>query len=125
MLAAAVPAQAQPIERGMQQGAAEGGAAAGPVGAIVGGVLGGAAGAVRGVLGIEERPRFRAYVVREQRPSYRYRDEVTVGTVLPSSGVQYYEIPAEYGAREYRYTVVNERTVLVDPRTHQVVEIVE
>jgi hypothetical protein len=48
-----------------------------------------------------------------------------VGAVLPSSGVTYYEVPAEYGVRDYRYTVVNDRTVLVDPRTHRVIQIVE
>jgi hypothetical protein len=34
-------------------------------------------------------------------------------------------MPQEYGAREYRYTVVNNRTVLVDPRTRRIVEVVE
>jgi hypothetical protein len=60
-----------------------------------------------------------------RRPSYRYENEVRVGAVLPSSGVEYYEVPAEYGVRDYRYTVVNNRTVLVDPRTHRVVQIIE
>ena len=58
-------------------------------------------------------------------PSYRYQDEVRVGAVLPSAGVTYYEVPAEYGVRNYRYTRVNNRTVLVDPRTHQIVQIVQ
>ena len=54
-----------------------------------------------------------------------HQEEVRVGAVLPSSGVTYYEVPAEYGVRDYRYTVVNDRTVLVDPRTHRVIQIVE
>lgn len=29
---------------------------------------------------------------------------------LPSSGVTYHEVPKEYGATRYRYTVVNDRT---------------
>jgi hypothetical protein len=49
-----------------------------------------------------------------------------VGAVLPESGVTYYDVPQEYhGAREYRYTIVNDRTVLIDPRTHRIVEVVE
>ena len=44
---------------------------------------------------------------------------------LPDDGVTYYDVPPEYGVRDYRYTVVNGRTVLVDPRTHRVVEVVE
>ena len=35
------------------------------------------------------------------------------------------EVPAEYGVRDYRYTIVNDRTVLVDPRTHRVIQIIE
>ena len=83
------------------------------------------AGQSSGGLSDEQRPRFREYSVRERRPSYRYQEEVRFGAVLPSSGVTYYEVPAEYGVRDYRYTVVNDRTVLVDPRTHRVIQIVE
>ena len=82
-------------------------------------------GGVAGVLGVDQRPRFHEYVVREHRPSYQYREDVRVGAVLPEEGVTYYEVPAEYGARDYRYTVVNNHTVLVDPRTHRIVEVIE
>ena len=50
---------------------------------------------------------------------------VGVGARLPASGVTYYEVPAQYGVRDYRYTVVNERPVLVDPRTHTIVQVIE
>ena len=82
-------------------------------------------GAIVGGLADERRPRFRQHVVKQRPPSYRYQQEVQVGAVLPSSGVTYYEVPAEYGVRDYRYTVVNDRTVLVDPRTHRVIQIIE
>ena len=123
----AVPAiaQAQGVPGGVERGAREGERAAGPVGAIVGGTIGGVVGGVAGVLGVEQRPRFHRYVVDRHVPSYRYREEVRVGTVLPEQGVTYYVVPQEYGVRNYRYTVVNDRTVLVDPRTHRIVEIVE
>jgi len=124
-LALSSAAQAQGVVGGAQRGAEEGAAAAGPVGSVVGGVLGGVAGGVAGLLGVDQRPRFRQYVVREGRPSYRYREDVRVGAVLPSSGVEYYEVPQEYGVREYRYTVVNDRIVLVEPRTRRIVQIVE
>ncbi len=117
-------AQAQGVPGGAAEGAAQGGAAAGVPGAIVGGVVGGVAGGVAGVLGVEQRPRFRTYVVEQRRPSYAYREQVRVGAQLPTDGVQYYEVPAEYGVRGYRYTVVNERPVLVD-RSHRIVEVIE
>jgi hypothetical protein len=122
-------AAAQGVARGAAEGSAAGSSAAGPVGGavggLVGGVVGGVTGAVGGILGVDQRPRFREYVVSERRPSYSYREEVRVGAELPSSGVTYYDVPAEYGVRDYRYTVVNNRAVLVDPRSHRVVEVID
>ena len=120
-----VMAQAQGVPGGGEQGSREGERAAGPVGAVVGGVIGGVVGGVNGVLGVDQRPRFRTYVVEQHRPSYQYREDVRVGAVLPEQGVTYYDVPPEYGVRDYRYTVVNNRTVLVDPRTHRIVDVVE
>ena len=117
-------AQAQGTLRGAERGAQEGADAAGPVGAIVGGAVGAATGTVGGILGVEDRPRFRQYVTRERRSSYDYNGDVRVGSVLPSTGVTYYEVPAEYNARGARYTIVNDRPVLVD-RSHRIVEVID
>ena len=124
-LALPLAAQAQGTVRGAEEGAAEGGRAAGPLGAIVGGAIGAATGTVGGILGVDDRPRFREYVVRERRPSYRYNEDLRVGVVLPESGVTYYEVPPEYRAPAgYRYTVVNDRPVLIESRTRRIVEII-
>ena len=124
-LALPVAAQAQGTVRGAQEGAAEGNRAAGPLGAVVGGTVGAVTGTVGGILGVEERPRFREYVIRERQPSYRYNDDFRVGAVLPESGVTYYEIPGEYHVQGYRYAYVNDHAVLVDPRTRRIVEIID
>jgi Protein of unknown function (DUF1236) len=116
---------AQGVPEGVDRGAREGERAAGPVGAIVGGTVGGVVGGVSGILGVDQRPRFHHYVVEEHRPSYRYEEDVRVGAVLPEAGVTYYDVPPEYGVRDYRYTVVNDRPVLVDPHTRRIVEVVE
>src|SRR5258707_10355856 len=125
--AVAIPvvAQAQGVPGGIERGAREGDRAAGPVGAIVGGTIGGVVGGVTGILGVDQRPRFHRYVVEQHRPSYRYEGDVRVGAELPEAGVTHYDVPQEYGAREYRYTVVNDRPVLVDPHTRRIVEVVE
>jgi Protein of unknown function (DUF1236) len=120
-----IAAQAQGVPGGVERGSRDGERAAGPVSAVVGGVIGGVVGGVSGVLGVDQRPRFRSYVVEQRRPSYQYGEDVRVGAVLPEQGVSYYDVPPEYGVRDYRYTVVNNRTVLVDPRTHRIVDIVE
>ena len=116
-------------ENGAASGAATGGAAAGPVGAAVDGVVGGAVGAatgvVGGVLGVDQRPRFRSYATRQGYPSYSYSGPLGVGAVLPGSGVTYYDVPAEYGVRGYRYTIVNGQTVLVEPGTGRIVDIID
>jgi hypothetical protein len=127
-LALSIPAgaHAQGIPDGANHGARVGERDAGPLGAIVGGVVGGVIGGVNGVLGIDDRPRFHSYVVERHYPSYQYSDELRVGGVLPEEGVTYYDVPPEYAsAREYRYTIVNGHTVLVDPRTHTIVQIID
>jgi hypothetical protein len=125
-LASIGAAQAQGTVRGAQEGAAQGERDAGPVGAVVGGALGAVAGTVGGILGVEDRPRFRTYVVEQRLEPYRYNGDFRVGTVLPESGVTYYDVPAEYHVTNgYRYTYVNDRPVLVDPRTRQIVQIIE
>jgi hypothetical protein len=119
-------AHAQGTIRGAEEGAHEGGRAAGPVGAVVGGAVGAVTGTIGGILGVDDRPRFREYVVRERRPSYQYREELRVGVVLPESGVTYYDMPAEYHpAPGYRYTYVNDRPVIVESRTGRIVEILD
>ncbi len=118
-------AQAQGIVGGAAEGSRQGAEAAGPIGGVLGGVAGGVAGGIAGLLGVDQRPRFREYVVREPVPSYRYSEDIRVGTVLPQSGVVYREVPAEYGVSGYNYTIVNDRPVLVEPRTRRIVQIIE
>ena len=129
MLAAAALTTAAYAQQAQAPGAGVGtGAATGAVGgAIVGGPVGAAVGAVGGAVvgGIAEAmtPKFQTYVVQQNVPSYAYDREVTVGAVLPERGITYYEVPSDYNSR-YKYTVVNKRTVLVDPQTRRVVQVI-
>ncbi|KQP13917.1 DUF1236 domain-containing protein [Methylobacterium sp. Leaf93] len=125
MLAMPMAAQAQGTLRGAAEGAERGADAAGPVGGIVGGAVGAAAGTIGGILGVDERPRFRSYVRERGVRSYSWGGPVQVGTELPDEEVTYYDVPAEYRARPgYRYTVVNDRPVLVD-RSRRIVEVID
>jgi Protein of unknown function (DUF1236) len=117
---------AQGIPGGAARGAEEGGQIGGPVGAAAGAVVGGVTGGVAGLLGVDQRPRFREYVIREHRSAYRLSEPLEVGTVLPETGVALYTIPREFGVPPaYRYAVVNEEVVLVEPRTRKIVEVVD
>ena len=78
-----------------------------------------------GGIAVEQRPAFREYVIRERVPTYTIPDRVIVGGVLPEAGITYYDVPQAYGATPYRYTVVNGQTVLVEPRTRRVVQVID
>jgi hypothetical protein len=73
----------------------------------------------------EQFPAFRQYVIREHVPEYTVPDRVAVGSVLPETGVTYYDVPQTYGMTPYRYTVVNGQTILVEPRTRRIVQVIE
>ena len=105
---------------GAGTGAVTGAIVGGPVGAVVGAGIG----AVAGGISDANRPRFHKYVVHEHPQSYRYDGDVRVGVVLPRDRVSYYEVPREYGSTKYRYTVVNDHTVLVEPGSGRIVQII-
>ena len=76
-------------------------------------------------IAVEQRPAFRDYVVEQRVPAFSIPDRVAVGATLPEAGVTYYDVPQRFGATTYRYTVVNGATVLVEPRSRRVVEVMD
>jgi Protein of unknown function (DUF1236) len=80
-----------------------------------------------GAVGIaaDQRPAFRQYIVRERVPNYTVPDRVVVGGILPEVGVTFYDVPQSFGATPYRYTVVNGETVLVEPRSRRIVQVID
>jgi hypothetical protein len=129
LLAGAVLASLAPAAAFAQSGGAAAGAATGAVGgAVVGGPVGAAVGGVTGAIvgGIadQQQPEFRSYVTTQKVPSYTYKEEVRVGAVLPEAGVTYREVPAEYKVKGYKYTVVNNTPVLVEPSSRKIVQVI-
>jgi hypothetical protein len=76
-------------------------------------------------IAVDQRPAFREYIVRERVPEYTIPDRVVVGGVLPETGIVTYDVPQTFGITPYRYTVVNGQTVLVDPHSRRIVQVVE
>jgi hypothetical protein len=72
----------------------------------------------------EQQSKVRAYVVKEKPASVKVTESVAVGTALPSS-VTLQTLPAEDGVTQYRYAVVNDKTVLVEPSSRKIVQIIE
>jgi hypothetical protein len=102
--------------RGAANGAAAGGNAAGPVGEIVGGTVGAAVGAA-----VEIPNAVITSIQGERAPSVRVQERIVVGEPLPPT-VKLRTVP-RYS--EYRYAVVNDQRVIVDPRTRRVVRIID
>src|SRR5262245_8122282 len=72
-----------------------------------------------------ERPAFREYVVSQRVPAFTIQERIAVGAVLPDAGVTYYDVPQRFGSTTLRYTVVNGSTVLVEPRSRRIVQVID
>jgi hypothetical protein len=99
-----------------ERGARTGGAVAGPVGEIVGGTVGAAVGAA-----IEIPNAVITSIPDDRVPSVTIQDRVVVGEPLPAA-VEVRPVP---GYSDYRYAVVNDRRLIVDPRTRRVIRIID
>lgn len=119
---AQTPQQNSGAATGAVGGAVTGAVVGGPVGAVIGGAVGAIAG---GTLSAPQSQQVQQYVVTQRRPSVQVTEQVVVGGALPPT-VELYAVPAEAGIQtQYRYTVVNDRTVLVDPSTRRVIQVIE
>jgi hypothetical protein len=115
MASSAAFAQSTTAE-GAANGARAGGEVGGPIGAMVGGTVGAAVGA-----GLEIPNAVITSVEAERAPSVVVRERVVVGEPLPPE-VELRPVPRY---TEYRYAVVNDRRVIVEPRTRRVIKIIE
>ena len=96
-----------------------------PVAGAVAGAIVGAAIATGAIVPYEHRAPLREYVVRENRPSYVYDDEVVVGRELRPGPYESYPVPERYGVPEHHYAVVNNRVVVFHPQTRRVIHVYE
>jgi hypothetical protein len=73
----------------------------------------------------EVRTKVREYVTTNKTRSVAVPSGFTVstGAVLPES-VEIQSFPATVGVTQYRYAVVGDQTVLVDPGTRRIVEVI-
>ena len=109
-------AQQDPVSRNVNRGAAEGQAAGGPIGGLVGGTVGLATGLAEGITdGVVNAVRI------GPAPNVVVEEHVVVGEALPPR-VRLYTVPRY---ERYRYAVVNNERVIVDPRTRRVIRIIE
>lgn len=72
----------------------------------------------------DQQSKVRAYVVKEKPASVKVTESVAVGAALPSS-VTLRALPSDVGVTQYRYAIVNDKTVLVEPSSRKIVQIIE
>jgi hypothetical protein len=101
---------------GAVNGARTGGAIAGPVGQVVGGTVGAAVGAA-----IEVPNAVITSVEGVHEPSVMIEEPVVVGEPLPAA-VEVLPVP---GYTDYRYALVNNHRLIVEPRTRRVIRVIE
>jgi hypothetical protein len=94
-----------------------------PVAGAIAGAIVGAAIATGAVVPYEHREPLREYVVRENRPSYRYEDEVVVDRELRPGPYESYPVPERYGVPDHHYAIVNNRVVVFHPQTRRVIHV--
>ena len=102
--------------QGARDGARAGGAVGGPVGEVVGGTVGAAVG-----LGLEIPNAVITSIPADRGRSVTVREQIVVGEPLPPT-VELRTVPSH---TEYRYAVVNDRRVIVEPRTRKVIKIID
>ena len=89
-------------------------------GAVVGAVIGAGVGSTVG-LAAEPPQEVVTYVQRDTAPSVVYKERVVVGQPLAES-VELRSVPQH---TEYRYAVVNDQRVIVEPKTRKVIKIIQ
>lgn len=72
----------------------------------------------------EQTGKIKTYLMKEKPKSMKITESVSVGTALPST-VELRPLPSDVGVTQYRYTVVNEKAVLVDPTSRKIIQIIE
>jgi hypothetical protein len=73
------------------------------------------------VLAPEQETEIRTYVKKEPLPSIKLPGvELNVGSKVPDT-VELHQVPNV----KYRYTVIDNRTVVVDPDTHTVIKVLD
>jgi hypothetical protein len=101
--------------QGAREGARTGAEVGGPVGGVIGGTVGAAVGAA------VEIPNAVITAIPRGERSVVVRERVVVGEPLPPS-VELRVVPNH---TEYRYAVVNDRRVIVEPRTRKVIRVID
>lgn len=72
----------------------------------------------------EQSGKIKSYFMKEKPKSVKVQESVAIGATLPAT-VELHTFPADVGVTQYRYTMVNDRAVLVEPSSRKIIQIIE
>src|ERR1700681_2755080 len=78
----------------------------------VAGAITGAAIATGAIVPYEHREPLQEYIVHENRPSYRYEEEVVFAGELLPGPYESYPVPERYGVPDHHSAIVNGRAIV-------------
>ena len=81
-------------------------------------------GSATGLVTMEQRPRLREYALKHRDKEIKLQTDLRVGSVLPTDATLL-DIPPEFKLARYRLALANQKTLLVDPSTRRIEEIIE
>jgi hypothetical protein len=77
-----------------------------------------------GTMSSAQKTGFMTWTVAQKPLSHEYKGTLAVGTILPST-ILFTAVPAEFGPTTMQWAVVNHRTLLINPTTRTVTQILD
>lgn len=81
-------------------------------------------GSTTGLVTAEQRPQLREFALTHRDKELKVVADFRVGSVLPAD-TALFDIPPEFNLARYRLALANQKTLLVDPATRRVEEVIE
>lgn len=77
-----------------------------------------------GAMDEQQAAAFKKYVMGKKHASHAYKDKIVMGAMMPMEGMEMFDVPADYTSGKYQYVHLNEDWVVIDTKTHKVVQII-
>ena len=81
-------------------------------------------GGATGLLTMAQRPQLREYALKQRDKEVKIQADLRVGSVLPADA-GLIDIPPEFNLSRYRLAIANQKTLLVEPSTRRIEEVIE
>lgn len=81
-------------------------------------------GSATGLVTMEQRPKLREYALKHRDAEQKLQVDLRVGSVLPADATLL-DIPPEFNLAQFRLALANQKTLLVDPASRRIEEVIE